>query len=50
MTHAGISSDVIIDQIKATNSTFSLSSQEIIDLKNEGVSQSVIDVMIKTKS
>ncbi len=48
MTQAGLSDKVIIDQIHATHSEFSLSAQEIIDLKNQGVSQSVIDAMINT--
>jgi outer membrane lipoprotein SlyB len=50
MSRAGISDQVIIDQIHASKSKFSLSSDEIIDLKNQGVSQSVINAMIKTKT
>lgn len=45
MTKAGLSDEQIINQIKATKSHFSLSTQEMIDLKNQGVSQSVIDAM-----
>jgi len=48
MSKNGLSDEVIINQLKATNSTFELSSDEIIDLKNAGVSQRVINYMIKT--
>lgn len=48
MTKAGLSDSVIIDQIHATHSVFSLSTADIIDLKNAGVSQKVIDAMIQT--
>ena len=48
MSKNGLSDKVIIDQIDATNSVFSLTSQEIIDLKKAGVSQRVIDHMIET--
>ena len=48
MAKAGLSDDVIIDQIKATKSIFHLSSQDIIDLKNNGVSEKVIEFMIHT--
>ena len=45
MSKAGVSDETIIQQIKATNSRFNLSSADISDLKNSGVSQSVIDAM-----
>lgn len=48
MSHNGLKDDTIIDQIKATESTYRLSSDEIIDLKKAGVSQKVIDYMIRT--
>jgi outer membrane lipoprotein SlyB len=48
MTKAGLSDDVIISQIDATKSEFHLSSADIIDLKKAGVSQRVINHMIKT--
>lgn len=48
MSKAGLSDNVIISQIQATNSTFYLSTADIIDLKNSGVSQRVIDYMIQT--
>jgi outer membrane lipoprotein SlyB len=50
MTRAHLSDDVIIDQIRATQSVFYLTSQEIIDLKNAQVSSRVIDYMIRTGS
>lgn len=48
MSKNGLSDNVIIGQIQATNSVFELTPSEIIDLKNEGVSQRVIDYMIQT--
>lgn len=48
MSQNGLSDNVIIGQIQATNSVYYLSTNEIIDLKNAGVSQRVIDYMIQT--
>ena len=48
MSNAGIDDKVIIRQIEATHSRFSLSTADIIDLKNAGVSQNVIDAMIQS--
>lgn len=48
MSENGLSDNVIIGQIQATHSVYYLSTQEIIDLKNTGVSQRVIDYMIQT--
>lgn len=48
MSSAGINDDVIINQIKATNSVFYLSADDIVELKNAGVSQHVINYMIET--
>ncbi len=48
MTKAGLSDDVIISQIDATQSVYHLSSADIIDLKKAGVSQRVINHMIQT--
>lgn len=50
MTRAGITEDVIISQIEQTGSRFYLSTNDIIDLKNSGVSQRVINYMIQTGS
>lgn len=49
MVNAGINDKVIISQIEATKSRFHLTSSDIIDLKNAGVSQNVIDAMIQAK-
>jgi outer membrane lipoprotein SlyB len=48
MSRNGLSDQVIINQIKATQSSFYLSSQQIIDLKKAGVSDHVINFMIRT--
>jgi len=48
MSKSGVSDDVIISQIKATQSTFMLSSEEIIALKQAGVSDNVINFMVQT--
>lgn len=48
MSQNGIKDEVIINQIKATNSVFYLTSDQIIDLKKSGVSQHVINYMIQT--
>lgn len=48
MSKNGLSDNVIIGQIQATKSVYYLSANEIIDLKNAGVSQRVIDYMIQT--
>lgn len=48
MTASGISEEVIISQIQARGTRFHLSSADIIDLKNAGVSEHVINAMIKT--
>ncbi len=50
MSEAGISDPVIATQITTTGSIFYLTSSDILDLKNAGVSTRVIDVMIQTGS
>jgi len=50
LAQSGISDEVIISQIRSTRSVFRLSTAEIIDLKESGVSQRVIDYMINTAS
>ncbi len=50
MVKNNLSDDVIIDQIKATKSTFYLTSNQIIELKNAGVSEKIISFMIQTGS
>lgn len=50
LSKAGVGDSVIIAQMHATQSAFALSNQEIIDLKNAGVSEKVIAAMIKTNA
>lgn len=50
MTKAGIHDDVIISQIESTQSVYHLTPEEIIDLKQAGVSERVIDFMVQTGS
>ena len=48
LAKAGISDEVIISQIRNSHSVYHLSTAEIIDLKEAGASQKVIDYMINT--
>lgn len=48
LSKSGVSDNVIINQIKATQSTFLLSNEEIIALKQSGVSDNVINFMVQT--
>ena len=48
LTHAGVSDNVIISQIRNTRTVYRLSTQDIIYLQQNGVSQRVIDYMINT--
>lgn len=50
MAKAGVSDDVILGQIRQTRSSYQLSTAEIIELKQAGVSEPVIDYMIKSPS
>jgi outer membrane lipoprotein SlyB len=50
MSKAGISDEVIISQIRNSRVVYRLTTAEIIDLKDSGVSQKVIDFMINTPS
>src|SRR5882724_6164858 len=50
LAKAGVSDEVIISQIRNSHTTYHLSTAEIIDLKDAGVSERVIDVMINTAS
>lgn len=45
LAHQGMGDSLIIEKIKATNSTFQLAPADITYLKEQGVSQAVIDVM-----
>lgn len=49
MAKNGLSDDVIIEQIKNTKSVFYLTSDQIIELKQAGVSEKVIQYMMKTE-
>ena len=48
LVKAGIAEEAVISQIKASGVVFRLSTAEIIDLKESGVSNKVIDFMINT--
>ena len=48
LVRAGISEDLVISQIQTTHSGFRLSSEDIIDLRNSGVSDKIINYMINT--
>ena len=48
LNKAGIGDDVIISQIKATHAIYHLTATRIIELKKEGISQTVIHFMVNT--
>lgn len=48
LARAGISEEVIINQIQATHTVFRLSAADIIDLRDAGVSDRVVNCMINT--
>src|SRR5882724_6323187 len=48
LAKAGISEDVMINQIKNSRTVFHLTSADIIDLRDSGVSDKVINYMIST--
>jgi hypothetical protein len=48
LVKSGLSDDVITSQIRSSRMVFHLSTAEIIDLKNNGVSDKVINFMINT--
>lgn len=50
MLRAGIQEQVIIGQIECTDSHFYLTTADIIALRNSGVSQNLIDLMIRSAS
>ena len=50
LAQAKVSDDVIISQIRASHTVYHLSVADIIDLRNSGVSENVIDFMINTPS
>ena len=48
MSKNGLSDNVIISQIQSTKSVFHLTTEQIIDLKKSGVSETVIEYMIES--
>jgi surface antigen len=50
LSRAGISDEVIISQIRQSRTAYRLSTAEVLDLHEAGVSQRVIDFMINTPS
>jgi hypothetical protein len=50
LVKAGMSDEVIMSQIRNSRTVYRLSTVEIIDLKDSGVSERVIDFMINTPS
>jgi outer membrane lipoprotein SlyB len=48
LVKAGIAEDVVINQIASTHTGFRLSSADIIDLRDAGVSDKIINFMINT--
>ena len=49
LAKAEVADDIVISEINNTRSTFSLTAQAIIDLKNAGVSEKVIAYMMNPK-
>lgn len=50
LARAGLSDDIIISQIRQSRTAYRLTTAEIIELKEAGVSEKVIDFMINTPS
>jgi hypothetical protein len=50
LAKAGVSDEVILSQIRNSQAVYYLSTAEIIDLKESGVSEKIIDFMINTAS
>jgi hypothetical protein len=48
LSHAGISDDIILDQIAAWDFAFELSADDIIELRSLGVSEAVLEALIRT--
>lgn len=48
LARAGVSDDVIISQIQTTRTVYHLSAADIIDLRNSGVTERVVNYMINT--
>jgi hypothetical protein len=50
LVNAGLSDEVILSHVRNSQAVYHLTTAEIIDLKNSGVSEKVIDFMINTAS
>jgi hypothetical protein len=50
LAKSGLSDEVIISQIRASHTVYHLSAAEILDLKDNSVSEKIIDFMINTPS
>ncbi len=50
LAKSGVSDEVILSQIRNSRTVYHLSAAEILDLKDAGVSEKVIDFMINTAS
>lgn len=50
LAKSGVSDEVILSQIRNSHSVYRLDAAEILDLKDAGVSEKVIDFMINTPS
>jgi outer membrane lipoprotein SlyB len=50
LAKAGISDDIIINQIRSSRTVYHLSTVDIIDLRDSGVSDKVVNFMINTPS
>jgi hypothetical protein len=50
LAKAGVSDEVIMSQIRNSHTVYHLSVAEILDLKDAGLSEKVIDFMINTPS
>lgn len=50
LARAGVSDELIISQIRNSRTIYHLSTAEIIGLKDEGVSENIIDFMINTQT
>ena len=48
LAKSGVSDEVILSQIRNSRTVYHLSAAEILDLKDAGVSEKVIDFMINT--
>ena len=50
LAKAGVGDDLVISQIRNSRTVYHMSTAEIVDLKNSGVSEKIIDFMINTPS